>query len=471
MHDDDFERDGNLVTPTMRGNANLDVQDYQGPLRSSILDDELQEDVRSTPGSGAASAPDIDGTSDWEFAPEADMSRPGMHQSDYGSSPWGPGSGAGYRPYSMQTTDMGAGMGAAEPPPPPPKPQRDSMHDEPEVSYDMTDAALEALKSGDVEKVEPPRHQWNQNPMPSNAEVDPETIYDRSSYEFNGEMNVTGAGVFDMEEGVAWRARDGLFAHDYALPNYIGREKELDVQQSQMWDTVAQNWRVVQPSGGGVTFSRRVKRLKPPLSGPMPEMRPDERGPSSHIEAFGRKAATVLVDEAKAHRPEDRSHFLKSAIETLGPDMTNRVKAVADRLVEMGYPAETALVDAVAHAVMHAAVADLTSQRSKPSLLPRLDRMAGRVQMGAQRLRAAAVKHVMPLTKNTEALQGDIGALYHSPAGMGIGTLGDDPSTSAARASLLTPKNIAIAGGVGLGAWLIWKNRKKLAATLTRLVK
>ena len=53
----DFDDDGELLIPTMRGNTNLDVQDYNRweGRSSSILDDELQEDVPSTPGSGAAS--------------------------------------------------------------------------------------------------------------------------------------------------------------------------------------------------------------------------------------------------------------------------------------------------------------------------------------------------------------------------------------------------------------------------------
>jgi len=468
--DDIFSDDGELAIPTMRGSANLDAQDYEGyDGRSSILDDELQEDIPSTPGynPGAASAPDVDGTEDWDMLEVPDMDAPGMKQSEYGSSPWGPGSGSGYRPYSQQRTDitldaLSGGDDAAAP-------QRarvedDSMRHEPEV-----------INTEPAEHPVPWDKEWhaNQNQEPSNAEIDPGTIYDRTSYEYEGSSQDTiGSGIFGMEEGATWRARDGIFANQYALPQYIAAEDDLGVQQSEMWDSTAGEWRVTQPSASGVALARRVDAYKAPPSG-IRSMRPEPTGARSHIEAFGRKAARCVLVEAGHHHPQNRSQFLNSAIESLGPGTSARVRKVADKLVDLGYPSEVALEDALAHSVMHATVKDLTQRRSRrASLLPRLDLMSKKVQRQGGAMKNAATRHLAPLLQDKGTLKKDLKSLNGSPAAHGIGQVAEEQSLApaVAKAPLVTTRNVMVAGGVGLVGYLLYNNRKKIAKNIKKLV-
>jgi len=477
MSDYDIFEDDELETPTVRGSANLDVQDYQDIYgSSSILDDDLEEDVPSTPGRypGAASAPDVDGTSDFDMlSVPGGMDSPGMKQTTYGASPWGPGSSVGYRPYSQQRTDMSLRAlsgDASHTPELRPMDHDDSMSLEPEV-----------IDAVEVEEVPPWQDQWHgsRNQQPSNAEVDPMTLYDRTSYEYDDSSQDTiGNGIFGMEEGVTWRPRDGSFAHQYALPAYIGEEDELGVQQSDMWDSTADEWRVTQPSASGVALARKVAHMKkaytPFGEQQMPEMRPEVTGPRSNIEAFGRKAAKILVTEARAHRPQDRSRFLNAAVEALGPGAAARARSAADKLIQLGYRPDVALEDAVAHCVMHAAVTDMTQQgKSNRNALPRLDRMAATVRQQNRNLQAAAAKHLQPLTGNGTALRKDLGALYHSPAARGMGQVVENAATApgerpAANGGLLTTRNVLIAGGVGVVGYLIFANREAIAKNIKK---
>lgn len=481
--DDIFDDDGELAIPTMRGEANLDVQDYQGYDGSSlILDDELQEDVPSTPGfhPGAASATDVEGTSDFDMLEvEGGMDAPGMKQTTFGSSPWGPGSKSGYRPYSQQRTGMDLrALGDADEQMPTPKPvEKDSMHYEEEV--------IDAVA---VEPIVPWDEEWHgaRNQEPSNAQVDPMTLYDRTSYEYDdSSQDTVGSGIFSMEEGATWRPRDGMFAHQFALPAYIGDEDELGVQQSEMWDSTADEWRVTQPSASGVALARKTSRMKPAYSPfasgqPPVQMRPEVTGPRSHIEAFGRLAARCVLLEARAHRPEGRGRFLQSALDALGPDGAARAKAAADRLIQMGYRQDVALEDATAHLIMHAATQDLTDKRRKrrPSALPRLDAMSRRIAGQQSTLREAAANHLMPLTQDGGKLRQDLGALYHSPAARGMGQVTNGEGAPSANGNgngepkkLLTTKNMLIAGGLGLGFYYLFSNRKEIAKNMKKMWK
>lgn len=461
-YDNLFDDDGELAIPTVHGSANLDVEDYQGfDGRSVILDDELQEDTISSPGfnPGAAPAPDVQGDGEYQYL-HGNMGAPGMKQTTYGASPWGPGSKTGYRPYSQQRTDMSLrALGGDEPKPKPVR--QDDMMREPEV-----------INAVPVERPVGWDEEWhaNRNQAPSNAEVDPMTLYDRSSFEYDDSSQSTiGTGIFDMEEGVTWRPRDGIFSDQFALPAYIAEEDELGVQQSEMWDSTADEWRVTQPSASGVALARKVSHLKAPLS--MPQMRPEVTGPRSHIEAFGRKTAAAVMSEARAHRPEHRGQFLNNALVALGPVASRRCRETADRLIKLGYRADTALEDAVAHTIMHAVAKDLTE---KGSALPRLDRLAKRIRREKPAVREAAAAHVAPLIKSKAALKSDLGALYASPAGAGIGQVTAEDVTappSAPEPGLVTPRNVAIAGGLGLGAYFLYANRKKLMKNLKKLVK
>jgi hypothetical protein len=144
------------------------------------------------------------------------------------------------------------------------------------------------------------------NTEPSNGGVDPMTIYDRSSYEYDqNSQNVIGNGIFDEEEGVVWRGQDGIFAHGFALPAYLAHDPELGVQQSEMWDTTADNWRVTQPSAGGVTLSAQVPFLKPPPG-----------GSNSRIETFGWNVATALIGHSKRLSSAWRDKFLAQAMDS-----------------------------------------------------------------------------------------------------------------------------------------------------------
>jgi hypothetical protein len=478
MSDDDydFDDDGEMAVPTIRGNANLDPQDYaRGPSGrgSSLLDDDLEEDTPSTPGRnpGAASAPDIDGDDDWDIQTPKDG--PGMAATTYGNHPWGPGSAVGYRPQSMQRTDMALrdthlrGMGDVENEIKPKPMERDSMYDEPEV-----------LEVDDNVEVPPARWHGNRNQRPSNAGIPSDIIYDRESYEYDDSSQDTiGSGIFDMEEGVTWRPRDGMFAHQYALPAYIGDEDELGVQQSEMFDTTANEWRVVQPSAGGVPLKTRVAEYKPGYSPfvkrPVPEMRPEVTGPRSHIEAFGRATAALVVAEAKAQPPAKRAEFLARAVESLGPGMAARAGATAKKLVEGGQSPATAVEDSVAHAVMAAAVNDLKSANRVRGKLANLDRLAGCVRQTKAQMQQQAVKHIAPLTRDTEKLKNDLGALYASPAARGMGqvTEGGVTAPAAPAATFFTPRNLIIGAVVGIGGYYAWQNRKKIVRNAKKIAR
>lgn len=472
---DIFDDDGEMAMPTMRGSANLDVQDYQGwNGHSDILDDDLQEDTPSTPGRnpGAAAATDIEGTSDFDMLEvPGGMDAPGMKQTDFGDSPWGPGSETGYRPYSQQRTgmDLRALGGEEEFMPTPQMKERDSMHMEPEV-----------IDAVGVAEVEPWSKEWHgqRNQQPSNAEIDPMTIYDRTSFEYDSSSQDTiGSGIFGMEEGVTWRPRDGSFANNYAYPAYIADEDELGVQQSEMWDSTAGEWRVTQPSASGVALARKVKSLRPSPFGPMPQMRPDVTGPRSHVEAFGRMAAKCVIREAQAHQPGNRGRFLANAMEALGPGATDRAKRAADRLMAMGYRQDIAFEDALAHLIMHATAKDLTEKKKRTAtLLPRLDRMSKQVVHRSGDLRQAANSHLAPIASNGDALRKDLGALFASPAGQALGTVSEEAvapetETPSGGGSVFSTRNMLIAGGVGLGAYVLYANRKTIKKNLKKIMK
>jgi hypothetical protein len=413
---------GDLFEPTMRGSANLDAEDYERfPVDpdSLFLEGEIQEETPSRPGSGAGPAPDIDGMSQFDLLNETEDD-PGMSVSDYGSSPWGPGSGIGYRPASLMQTDLaGAGLGTDE------------------VAMRTADAAVATRM---------PRMQQS-NRMPSNAGIDPATLPDRSSFEYDDDpQNVIGTGIFDDETGTTWNAQQGIFANQFALPAYIAQEGMLDTQQSQMWDSVANNWRVVQPSGGGVSFATNVPYLKP-TSNPsadqqFPSMRPERTGPRSHIEAFGREAARVVVDEARTIRdPLARNAFLTRATEALGVGQATRCRQVAERLVSMGYKPDTAIEDVLAHCVMHATMKDMVDRTNGRSGMPRVDRMSAHLRNGTA-LRQAVTTHIAPIASNPRP---DITALTMSPAASGMGQVATAEPSNAGRNLVLG----AAALGVG----------------------
>jgi hypothetical protein len=203
-------------------------------------------------------------------------------------------------------------------------------------------------------------------------------------------------------------------------------------------------------------------------------MRPEVTGPRSHIEAFGRKAANSLMVESRQYRIADRGRFLSAAMDALGPRGAARCKKAADALVRMGYQPEVALEDVMAHCIMHAAVKDLTQKlKGNAAQLPRLDRMASKAKKQSNRMREAAAQHLSPLTQNGAKLREDLGALYGSPAAGGMGLVAEEPAPTAQapKATLFTTKNMLIAGGVGLGAYLLFSNRKAIMKNLKKWSK
>lgn len=498
-----FDDDGDLDIPTMRGSANLDVQDYQRPngIDSSILDDELQEDTPSTPGRnpGAAAATDVEGTSDFDLLgggqDDLSMDDEGMEQSDYGSYPWGPGAGGGYRPHAMQRTDMSLrALGEDDEHQPQSQAvERDEMYNEPEV--------VQAMEM-EQQTPWPEEYHGNRNQMPSNRGVDPRTLYDRDSYEHNKSTQATiGSGIFGMEEGVTWRPRDGIFANQYALPAYIAEEDEVGVQQSDMWDTTADEWRVTQVSQGGVPMSRDAQGKAPwngaknsayspfrqqsqGVSGAADEnrsMRPESTGPRSHVEAFGRGVSACIMREAmRRQQGPAREKFMRNALDALGPNRAARCKQVADHLVRMGYRPDVAMTDAIAHCVMHATVEDLQDKRRKrPSDLPRLDLLSKRLGAKATKeMAASANRHLAPLINDKGAMRKDLGALFGSPAARGMGQFGAEPNNQASNSErstekkkgLLRPRNLVIAGLLGVGGYLVYRNRDDIADSWRRMM-
>lgn len=464
-----FDDDGEMAIPTMRGNANLDVQDYaRGPngQGSSFLDDDLQEDTLSTPGRnpGAAPAPDVEGMSRFKIAEDVDS--PDATATTYGSYPWGPGSAVGYRPHSMQRTDMAlrdSNLGDVDMNPPR-KFARDDMHNEPEV-----------LEVHDDVQVPPASWHGNRNQQPSNEGIPEDMLYDRTSYEFNDSTQSTiGSGVFDMEEGVTWRPRDGSFANQYALPAYLADEDDLGVQQSEMWDTTANEWRVVQPSAGGVTLATNVNSYKPGyspfVSKPVPEMRQSESGPRSHVEAFGRKAARLIMTEAKSLAPKDRSRFVAQAADSLGAGTAVRTGSTAKRLVDLGQQPESALEDTLAHAIMHATVKDLQGVARSKGSLPNLDRLSTCVKHTRAPMQAAAAAHLGPLVRDQNAMKGDLGALFSSAAVAGMGQVTAEPVASTSP-SFITPTRLLIGAAIGIGGYFAWSNRKSITRNAKKLAR
>lgn len=452
MSDDDLFADDEMELPTMRGNANLDIQDYQGSsMDDDFLTDELQEDLPKE-GGGPAAATDVEGTDSFVMMDDMDNG-PGMNQTTYGQNPWQVASDTGYRPFSQQSTDM-SDLGSDD---------SASTALAPRYTTPDTVARQSAFRPS------------QENEMPSHEGIDPLTEYDRSSYEYSdSEQNVIGSGIFDVEEGVTFRARDGIFANQYAEPAYIAEEDPDGIQQSAMWDSTADNWTVTQVNASGVPLSKRVPALAPApkafspfmngkAQGRVPQMKADRLGPSSHVEAFGRKAARCLVEEAKMMPQAARSRFLAAATEALGPQMARKAKIVADRLVQMGYPPAAALEDVLAHCVMHATMRDLSDRKKTGGALPRLDRMAATVRANQPTLKKAAADHLAPLVADPNKMAADLGAFYHSPAAAGMGEVGQaapdaivPASTSSTPAStsstVFTPRNIVIGVGVlGIG--------------------
>ena len=303
----------------------------------------------------------------------------GMVQTTYGAHPWGAGAGAGYQPHGMTLTDK--------------SPLGDAKMDE-----EATQAAASAAA------------------RPRERDV---TTYDRSSYERGRTM---GSGIFDQpEEGYRSRSGNGIFDTDYAQPDYMAREADVGVWESEVIDLNTGLPRVMQGNTSGVQLAREVgERAYSPFAPPpyatdtpvrsQPGVdRPIDAwfggGGMGAIEHFGRTAADALLRVAAAVPEQNRDAFLARALEALGPGRARLAEAQVRRLVSMGYPAPHAVRQVVSHLVMHATAADVADhmqRRDGSAAMPRLDRFVsgsglGQVPQISPVIAQAAQRSLLPL--------------------------------------------------------------------------
>lgn len=420
--DGPLDSHGRLARPNSRGSANQEVTGFDA---DELLDDEFGYEGMP-PGPGAAVATDLS-TDPFDFDDAEDNGvpegTPGMVQTTYGAHSWGIDTSRGHRPESMMTSDRN----------------------------------MNTLGSDAIPVANPPR-----NPQaglrPSNANVDPDTLDDQADDE-GDDSRVYGHGIFGGEASTTWRPSYGSFAHQYALPDYIGKEDEMAVQGSAMWDVTRGAWRIVQPTASGVALSRivpgspngEVNSYSPFARAQMPD------APASrNIERFGHEVASTVVRGAATLSPEQRGMFIGNAIEALGPGLSRRAERTAKRLVELGHTKEVALHDTLAHLVMHATSSDLqravdqARQGRRPSqgTLPSITRLTtssgpavgGRIkQLRSQLLLAAE--------SSPEGANGELGSFSASRAKGQINYLGLGDEAVPAEA----PKAPAIATSTNTG--------------------
>lgn len=374
---------------------------------------------------GAGPATDLE-----PYVPSTRDASPDEKETDHGSHPWGAGGSSGYRPMSMSMTDRSMG---------------------------------EANEQKSVKSVQ------QQHIQEASRGIDPLTIYDRDAQSWNYGGDTVGHGIFDMEESGGNLPGYGIFGNQYAMPGYLAREPIMDVAESEMWDIEAGDWRVVQPSAGGVPLSRRTfspfaKDGKRPAS--WTQLRPVPSGPQSHIEAYGRGAASIVMFAAK--RIPDvkmRSMFIDQALNSLGPRAKTIATKTVQKLIQFGYPSEKALEDTVAHLIMHATAKEMRWG----SHLPHLDILVQRTGAWGRNIAQHASETIGPIVNNAEQKKVDLGRLFNSPAGQAMGRLGEDvpAPASPSSSSILTPKNLLIGGVVAVGGYFLWQKfgKKRKGAT------
>jgi len=387
---------------------------------------------------------------------------PGLDMTTYGSHPWGTGAGGGYRPMAQSRTD-----------------------DQP-------------LGSAEAQRLAGSRRLAAQ--QPSNEAIDPETIYDRESYEYDS-GSVVGAGVFDMPEGVTWNASDGIFANHYAMPEYIAREPMMYPGQSAMIDSQTGLPTVVQPSAGGVqlampapngtqTYSPftqmgpwtnrtpvpRVPHAQTPraMNGvPTPTNAPTPMpGSNGAIEAFGQEAASALIRRAAMMKAPQREQFVARAMSVLGPERSRTAAAAIGRLMGMGYPSSHVVEQVFAHAIMQAVASEMTQvARTGRAMQPlhsvvRAATVAA-AEVGTQQQLARAAQRVVPALMNAQAARGELSAFRAAPvrqqvvASLGSDGLGGFGAEGEAGMSTGTKVAVGVGVAAALGA-VAWVYRDKL---------
>lgn len=377
--------------------------------------------------------------------PSESYEGPGAIQTTYGQHPWGPGGGGGYIPMSQSRTD------------------------------DNPLGSSEAQRRLAVQQ-------------PSNAAIDPETIYDRTSYEY-ASGDVVGSGIFDMEEGVTFNQSDGIFANNYALPGYLAREPMMYPAQSAMIDTQTGLPTVVQPSASGVQLAMQVPPGTPVYSpfrqtGPQFNRTPVPRVPnvppprgmgevaqpsrhvsSSSIENFGREVASELVRRAALLKVPEREKFVSAAMAMLGPQRSRRAIEAIQHLVRMGYPSTHVVEQVFAHCVMHAVAVEVAgvarTGRAQPPATSSVRALTAAVPPDAHGRIAQAARSVAPALMSKAQAERELKQYVSSDTRQrAVAMLGDDGAQQSS--SMSTGTKVAIGIGVAGAAFAAWKYRDKL---------
>lgn len=386
-------------------------------------------------------------------ATEDPMTGPGMDMTTYGASPWGAGAGGGYRPMSQSRTD------------------------------DQPLGSAEAQRRLGVQQ-------------PSNAAIDPQTIYDRQSYEYKS-GDVIGSGIFDMPEGVTWNANDGVFANHYALPGYIAREPMMYPAQSQMIDSQTGLPTVVQPSAAGVQLAMeappgaqvyspftqmgpqtnrtpvpRVPYAQTPrgMSGDSEQTRRHFPSANGAIESFGQEAAAALIRRAAVMKSPQREQFVARAMSVLGPERARVAMVTIQRLMGMGYPSAHVVEQVFAHCIMHSVASEMAHVVRTGQAVPPMQSVvraatAAAAEVGTQQQLANAARRVVPALTNAQAARGELSAFGAAPVRQQvISTLGNDGMNGLGDESegMSTGAKVAIGVGVVGAAFAAWKYRDKL---------
>lgn len=376
---------------------------------------------------------------------------PGMVQTDFGAHPWGTGAGGGYRPMSQSRTD------------------------------DQPLGSIEAQRRLSVQQ-------------PSNAGIDPETIYDRQSYEY-ASGDVIGAGIFDMPEGVTWNANDGVFANNYAMPGYMAKEPMMYPAPSAMIDTQTGLPTIVQPSASGVQLSMDAPPGTPVYSPfrqmtavtnrtPVPRV-PYAQTPrgmgglgaapasSSAAEAFGHEAAIALIRRSAMMKTPQREQFVRRAMAVLGPQRSQAAVVATRRLMAMGYPSTHVVEQVFAHCVMHAVISEMSHVARTGRPVPPAQSVvraatATAAEAGPAPGLIAAAQRVVPALTDPRAAQAELAAFRAAPVSSEVrSTLGSDGleglGDPASDKGMGTGTKVAIGLGVAAAGFAAWTYRDKLA--------
>jgi len=396
---------------------------------------------------------------------------PGDVQTTYGAHPWGTGAGGGYRPMSQSRTD------------------------------DQPLGSTESQRRLAIQQ-------------PSNAAIDPETIYDRQSYEY-ASGDTIGAGIFDMPEGVTWNANDGIFANNYSMPGYMAKEPMMYPAPSEMIDTQTGLPTVVQPSASGVQLSMEAPPGTPVYSPfrqmtaitnrtPVPRVpyaqtprgmsglgatpHSPHAGPSA-AEAFGTQAAIALVRRAAMMKTPGRERFVANAMSVLGPQRSAAAEAAVRRLMAMGYPSTHVVEQVFAHCIMHAVVGEVmhvarTGRPVPPAQSVVRATTAVAAQAGPAPELTEAAQRVVPALMNQQAARAELASFSRSLArpqvratlgsdGLeGMGNLGDGPAPESGAPTaprgdrsegMGTGTKVALGLGAAVAGFAAWKYRNDIA--------